>query len=558
MFTLGIHYLTGYATATDTGSRERSEWPPHPARIFMALVAAHYEGKKYHAFDSEIEEERAALEYLAALSPPSMKVSDADRRDTVIHYVPVNDTIPSHKEKNAELRKKLPGVVGIPRSKQPRYIPKIRPHVPYVFVIWPDIVLKSEQRTVLDRLCSKVTRIGHSSSLVQMWVVEPGAEPEPDLFPVPEKGFFPEVNPRRKPEVFHLRVTSSGTLKYLDEQFNSDNIEKFFEFKIQIAGTKGKHKKELSTQFNEYFGVPFTKSLLPPNRGWPTLALTQAYVRKSTAVKNTVETSIYLSPFDSDLIVLTQLEGPVLGLESTALLTKALRGALLKVCSPNGDAPEWLCGHKIDGLPATGPHLAIFPLAFVGHKHADGHLLGLALAIPRDVLPRDRIRFLRPLLFSSDKEGIPRPAEITLTLGMLGIWTLSLEERSQPPSTLRSETWCRSSTTWATVTPMVLDRHPKTKTPAERCHEIHQFISESCERAGLPRPVEIDIDKTAWYSGTPQSAPIKGGFPLLFPHRQQFHVWLRFPFPVRGPILIGSGRYRGYGFFKPYRLNQDE
>ncbi len=41
--TLGWEYLTGYAVATDPSSRERAEWPPHPARVFMALAAAWFE-----------------------------------------------------------------------------------------------------------------------------------------------------------------------------------------------------------------------------------------------------------------------------------------------------------------------------------------------------------------------------------------------------------------------------------------------------------------------------------------------------------------------------------
>ena len=34
---LGIRFLSGYAIATYPASRERPEWPPHPARVFMAM-----------------------------------------------------------------------------------------------------------------------------------------------------------------------------------------------------------------------------------------------------------------------------------------------------------------------------------------------------------------------------------------------------------------------------------------------------------------------------------------------------------------------------------------
>ena len=42
MFALGIDFITGVAVMTDAASREKAEWPPHPARVFMALVAAHW------------------------------------------------------------------------------------------------------------------------------------------------------------------------------------------------------------------------------------------------------------------------------------------------------------------------------------------------------------------------------------------------------------------------------------------------------------------------------------------------------------------------------------
>ena len=536
MLALGIHYLTGYATATDTGSRELAEWPPHPARVFMALVAAHYEGHMVSAIDHASE--RAALEWLEALPAPALKVSDADSRQIVTHYVPVNDKVSPPDKPN----------------RQPRTFPKIRPQDPNVFLVWAS-ASNDDVKThgpALARLCEKATRIGHSSSLVQLWLVEQGKEPSPDLFSLTENVGDISVNPRSKRGVLHLRIATTGTLRYLDEQFNRDDIEVFFDIKKHIAAAKGKQKNDLKTQFQEYFGMPFSSSMLPPNRAWPTLALTCAYTREKPIDVTADSTSIAVSPFDSDLLVFAKLDGPVLGLESTAWLTKALRGAILKTCVPDGNAPEWLCGHSANGAAATKPHLALAPLAFVGHEHADGHLLGMALAIPREVSHRERAKFLRPLLFATGEDGLPVSAIITLTLGPLGSWTLTQEERTQPPVALRAETWCRRSTTWTTVTPVVLDRHPKTKKPAARLDEIVKLIADSCEHSGLPRPVEIDVDRTSWHVGAPSSAPGQSGFPMLIAQRQQFHVWLRFPVPIEGPIFIGAGRYRGYGFFKPF------
>ena len=52
-FSLVIEYLTGYAVATDPSSRQKPEWPPHPARVYMALAAAHFET------DGSLEDKRA-------------------------------------------------------------------------------------------------------------------------------------------------------------------------------------------------------------------------------------------------------------------------------------------------------------------------------------------------------------------------------------------------------------------------------------------------------------------------------------------------------------------
>lgn len=530
MLALGIHYLTGYATATSVGSRDEAEWPPHPGRIFMAMVAALYETRPLPGDTdsaSAWQEEYAALEWLEALDAPSLKVSEHfDKRAVVTSYVPVNDKL------------------SFPANKQPRTFPKIRPHDPDVFVIWPNSNPTDSHKNALQRLCEKVTRIGHSSSLVQMWRVPAGEEPSPDLHPV--------TTATRGAKAVHLRITTAGCLRELQQRFNGDAIDRFFDFSTRITSAKGaKAKKEAEALFAAEFGTKWTRSLSPPTRLRPMLTITRPYIRQRPAAA-----VISRSYFDTDLLILAKQDGPNLGLESTAILTDSLRGALLKSCGET--APEWLTGHRAKGVPSERPHIALLPLAFAGFQHADGHILGLAIAFPRDVHARERGRALHPFLY--DASG--SPAEIRLTLGKLGVWTLSQEERTVPPVTLRAETWCQTeqpSTTWASVTPVVLNRHPKLDPEADRAawfSEIADIVATSCKHSGLPRPVEIDLDKTAWHEGAPRARPGSGGFPLLpgkpgAPARQQVHVWLRFANPVQGPVIIGAGRYRGYGLCKP-------
>jgi CRISPR-associated protein Csb2 len=161
---------------------------------------------------------------------------------------------------------------------------------------------------------------------------------------------------------------------------------------------------------------------------------------------------------------------------------------------------------------------------------------------------------LRGRLFDSSGEDL----EPELEMGF-GTWTIRREERSLPPLALRSATWCEPSSVWASVTPVVLDRHPKHDQRTERVQwreEVAASVVQSCERQGLPRPELIDVDKTSWHRGAPRSKPGPGGMPWLpgkegAAPRQQVHVLIQFPCEIQGPLLLGAGRFRGYGLCKP-------
>jgi CRISPR-associated protein Csb2 len=344
-----------------------------------------------------------------------------------------------------------------------------------------------------------------------------------------------------------LRIPSPGFLAELDQCFNADEIDAFFDLSEAVATSTGAAKNRAKTAFEKRFGTAWNRSVSPPVRLRPSPGRTAYYSRVGEPVARIVASS-----FDSELLVLTKQEGPVLGLESTAALTAALRGYLLR----DGEGkPEWFTGHAAPGVPSTSGHMALFPLAYVGGEHADGHILGLAIAIPRSIPAAERATCFRGRLFDGSGED-PEPE---LKMGNLGTWTLRREERSLPPLALRSETWCGASSVWASVTPVVLDRHPKHDQRTERIQwrdEVVASITQSCERQGLPKPDLIDVDKTAWHRGAPRSRPGPDGMPWLpgkegVAPRQQVHVLIQFPCEVQGPLLLGAGRFRGYGLCKP-------
>lgn len=549
MFALGIDFITGVAVMTDAASREKAEWPPHPTRVFMALVAAHYESKPLPEDGLEAEaawtRERAALEWLEAQGAPQMSWPEASPRDVVKAYVPVNDAgVPQNpaRVKESEMRSAL-GVMPDQRSRQERTFPAL--HIGgeeperYVFLSWPKAEPMNEISASLTALARKVTRIGHSSSFVLVWVSDSESLPAP--------AYEPNAKTVKTRRGMQLRIPAPGFLAELDQCFNAGEIDTFFDLSEAITTTTGAARNRAKAAFEARFGTAWSRSASAPVRLRPSPGRTAHYSRVSE-----VEDYIVSSSFDSELLVLSKQEGPVLGLESTAALTAALRGLLLKDCEGK---PEWFTAHSAQGVPSTGGHMALLPLAYVGAEHADGHIMGLAVAFPRSVPAAERAACLRGRLFGPSGEDL----DLELQMGNLGTWTLRREERSLPPVALRPATWCDPSSVWASVTPIVLDRHPKHDQQTERPQwrdEVAASIVQSCERQGLPKPELIDVDKTSWHRGAPRSRPGPNGMPWLpvkegTAPRQQVHVLIQFPCEVEGPVLLGAGRFRGYGLCKP-------
>jgi CRISPR-associated protein Csb2 len=91
MFAIRIDLLTGRYAATAYNDREDAEWPPHPARLFSALVATWAEGEPGTANG---EAELAALQWLEAQPPPAILASPiaaVGTRTAATVFVPVND-----------------------------------------------------------------------------------------------------------------------------------------------------------------------------------------------------------------------------------------------------------------------------------------------------------------------------------------------------------------------------------------------------------------------------------------------------------------------------------
>jgi CRISPR-associated protein Csb2 len=571
--TIGWTYLTGYAIATDPASRDRVEWPPHPARIFMALAAAWFETRP-PAGDAdgiaEWEAEGDALRWLESKPDPDLIVPEVDAtavRSEVTVYVPVNDRAgPSSAT--------IQSAPGITRSKQPRSFPKVWVGDATAMLHWPRLNDVEVHHGSLDRLCRKVTRIGHSSALVAMRTVG-------DFDRSGALHLVPDADALAR---YQLRPVTKGMLSMLTERFGGEVRAAADELDARIAAKKqerktvaGKNKRERGAEIDaEITGLMSERALIvprPPVR--PAIGVWTAYrLAEKEPPPDAARTH-----FDHDLLVLTNVAGRSLPVSASLAITRALRNVILRDAPQ--PPPDWVSGHASDGGPllADEGHLAIVPLPHVGHEHADGRLMGLGLIFPRSLDYRERGRVLGPVLV--DKDG--RPRNLELTLGRLGTWTIRKRDWQETRRALDPGTWSafvdvakQGARTWASVTPVVLDKYPKAdrSKPAERQaweEEVEAIIRVACGRIDLPDPEIVDFGTTCWHIGSPRAvgkrrhvrggsdradAPLGDGFPS-YPRRgesgsrPQVHVWLRFSQPVVGPVLLGSGRYFGYGLCKP-------
>lgn len=509
MLTLGIRYLTGCVVASDVADRERVEWPPHPGRVFMALAAAHFQTGANGG-------EQAALEWLEGQGAPGVYASTHSRRAIVTHYVPVNDRAGPSKAAIQSLER-------LTRSRQPRSFARAWLEDDTVYLFWPD-AQPADHLPALEVLCGKVTRIGHSASLVQMWA----GETEPL---VPPNWLPSETQPEE-----YMRVPSTGLLRYLQQQFNSKEIDYFFKLKSEAEASDERLRETAKAELQNRFKNQAPVQLRPEISIWSGYTLQRELEPEGSC--GTV--------FSPQLLAfsLRRLDGPYrnLHLAATLQLTARLREALLQHLGT--DIPEVLSGHR-GNEPSELAHIALLPLAFVGHDHADGGIRGVAVAVPHELGSSDRQRLLRALV------GIRRNE---LKLGPLGRWALDPPDNSSV--SLRVRTWTAAiagARRWATVTPYVFDRHAKAKDKTVYFQELAEAVCESWRR--VSRSVNNSVEVTPTPLSAHLGAPSAHEFPRLLRKDgsacRHMHLILEFDQPVVGPVLLGAGRFRGYGLCRP-------
>jgi len=548
MLAIEVELLTRRYAATAHNDRGRAEWPPHPARLFSALVAALHD----HA---EVDQaERAALLWLEQQNAPSLSVDPearVGRRQVHDVYVPVNDVTlggdaaireaeakvaeaktPATKRKaEAALEKIKREAVAIDagpsdkaletatalmpapfvgyggkddkgrmkrqqgRTRQVRTFPVVLPETPTFAFLWPTAD-PAPHLAALEQLCARVTRLGHSSSLVRCSAVD--------------RDLTPTLVPSDEGDVV-LRVVGPGQLERLDRAFEHH---------------QGVQSRVLPARPQRYRSA--SKVTAPPPQAQ--------------------------SVFSTDWLLFERVGGSRPVASRATDVARALRGALIELHG-NQDLPATLSGHAQSG-PTEQPHVAFVPLPFVGNEHADGALMGCALVLPRELAKDDRELLLR-LVAMWEKERSDQRGNLTLAGGTLPEFIVRRVDVSAKAA-LDPTRWCRASTRFLTATPIALDKNPgklrsnRDGTARKAALEAQQNIGDACFRVVGARPSSVEVSLAPLLPGAQHVRDFLPwpGRPGRTP-RVRVHADIRFEAPVRGPLLLGAGRYFGLGLCLP-------
>ena len=224
------------------------------------------------------------------------------------------------------------------RIRQARLYPSVTPTEPRVTYVWKNVPTV-DTGDALDGLLGRVTRLGHSSSLVSCRI----SSESPTLTHVPsDQGNV-------------LRWVRKGQLEHLESEYR------------QHHGSRPRT-------------LPFTAV---------------RYRSAQDTGRVGIATALSADTVGDWLIFEFLPASRRLPSTRTAEIAKVLRATVFRYAED--PLPEGLTGHREDGTPSSSPHVGFLALPHIGHEHADGRLMGAAIAIPDSLDGRSRRSVLRAI-----------------------------------------------------------------------------------------------------------------------------------------------------------------
>ena len=473
------------------------DWPPAPARLFQALVAGAARGIKL------ADKDAAALEWLERLDAPVIATPVARIGQSCKTYVPNND---------------LDAVSGeLKRIGEIRTAKNILPHIfdseiPLLFV-W---TFKggedddSNARTICQ-LAEQLYQLGRGVDMAWAWAevmdvgeVETRLARHGGVVHLPSKGETGKV----------LLCPRKGSLASLKERYDA-NRARFTYVK------EGRKVQQLFSQ--------------PPKPRFAKVAYDTPPRHVLFELRATTHDESFV-PWPSIKVaeLVVTLRDKAAGRLKEALPEKA------------GEIDRVLIGREATEADKTA-RVRILPLPSIGYTHADRAIRRVLIEVPPNCpLPADDIAWA----FSGLEEIDYSTGEILWNLvrsaehGMLGHYGGGDSKQN-------------SFRVWRTITPAALPvmRTGRGTAGAKRVAgeaKAARAVVQALRHAGVTVPVEsIRVQREPFDRNGARAEEF--AMPERFVARGLHHVEIAFAQAVRGPLVIGNGRYLGLGLMAPQK-----
>ena len=443
----------------NTGHLTRGEWPPSPARLFAALVAADGTRDRCRVTDG------AELAWFERLPPPVIHAHARPCHEPLEPRYVVRHKGSADKGSHQE----YVGRVGVLNRAGAR----VAPRDPRVVYAWN---VESPPQEILDSLRLRAARVGYlgaSDSPVRLRVA---------TRMIPADASSDTFTPDRRGDLV-IDAPAPGRLQVLDRMYDEWCARGASVSRLQFPALKR--------------GQPYRSP------GWA------EQVDKG------------------EVVAWLRLGTPVSGRRLSAVTELFKEAVLSQHHSIHGEPPAILHGHGFNG---TGYEIARYlALPDVGYRWSRGRIHGLALWMPPDcdIITRQRARDAAFAIRRLTGRGVDV--------------SVAPRENEARPLATRPDRWLRRSRGWVTVFPAIYERRG-TLDLAE--------VARWCRHAGLSEPMAFRSARTPLVPGAIDLAPVEVNRPGR-PARPYSHVELRFTKAVPGPVVIGSGRQRGFGLCVP-------
>jgi len=462
-----------------------NDWPPSPARLFQALVAA------AHLGTNGLGDVKEALEWLESKPPPTIIACkrEVKRWERSFPRNEFDALLSRIRERNL-----------YPLGFHPSYLPsggedvfrkyyeKREPTISFLhgnrtlYYLWPILDNEEEKAKIICKLARKIIYLGWGTDMVignGSLLSEEEAKKLAGIRWVP--------HPRGEER---LKVPCTGFLRDVEECFR----KKWEEHRGQIT--------------------------LHPAPGWAMYTCEGEIVGPSLSYVGFE----LIDPNDPDQES-TKAFSPERWGEIVGWLRHAVAEALRKEGSKSD---EWI-RQKVLGHPENSPHFHFCPVPSVGHPHADG--------------------FIRRVMICWDPTLI-NVKEDDLREALQGVALISEGEREEARLRYVREGFFKRfiepKLEWESVSPIILHGydHRHGKFSYRKCQFL---ILQAFRTSGysLDFVEEISFQKGPFVPGTLHAVRYfvpnhLRGFPM-------YHVRVKFKRLVRGPIMVGRGRFYGLG-----------